>query len=99
MCHIDTFCVLHCLRSGRMCARHLQGSSNSGKVWVRWFAPLVHHFERSEVILPHQAAVLLDKEEGHNHSFCPGPLEYQFAFVHPRVTWRAEVPETGMQQK
>lgn len=35
MCHIHTFCVLHCLKSGGMRARCLQGSSNSGEVWVR----------------------------------------------------------------
>lgn len=51
------------------------------------------------MILPHHAAVLPNKGEGHNRSFCPGPLEYRFASVHPHVTWRAEVPETGTQQK
>lgn len=51
------------------------------------------------MILSHHAAVLPDKEVVHHHSFCPGPPEYQFAFVYPHVTWREEVPKTDTQQK
>lgn len=88
--------ILYCLRSSGMYARCLQGSSKSGAAWVRGIemvAPLVPCSEPSEMILPRRAAVLSD-----NPSFCPGPPEYQFVFVHPQVTWKAEMPETGTQK-